>query len=429
MASLSSFTNPNSFTKETRSRQLITGFVAGSTFNVGFTYSGSTANADPGGMFGWLVYSRSRKQSPTKGNTYDTYIEYSDPNSLVNDLNALNGCTSCLVNTTAGGITYTFFQNNGNNTLKGLTNGNNFLLALNYLAYGGKLVVTGTTAGFTDYQAAKQTTLDVVMGITTGTSVPFTDICQWIEANPYCVGIFPSVNNGAGYTAQAFDGVFSSVAFADPTVVADRVFNVYGTKTISQYGTSSLVTNSTITYSQTTVPDVCGFFARAKDKGDLYLTVAGKDRAYILNGNVDNSVSWSNDTLKTLLKTNRVNFFINYNPKFLGQDLVGATLGSTDITVNERVGPAQMKAAMNRDITQIGLKHLFDINNPSTRSIVVSEITAYLQQYTAYIDKSKTQIVCSSANNSEASATLNIFVSVTPLLGVSSFVINVNLTP
>ena len=433
MASLSSFTNPNTFTKETRSRQLIAGMLAGSTFFPyngvnGFTYSGSTATADPGGMFGWLIYSRSKIQSPTKGYTYDTYIEYSDPNSLVNDLNALNGCTSALINTVAGGITYSFFQNNGDNTIKGLTNGNNFLLALNYLAYGGKLVIAGTTAGFTNYQADKQTYIDVVMGITNGTSVPFADICKWVETNPYCVGVFPSINNGAGYTAQGFDGNFSSVAFGDTPVVADRVFNVYGTKTVSLYNTSSLLTNSTITYSQTTVPDICGFFARSKDKGQLYLTVAGKDRSFVLNGNVDNSVSWSNSTLRTILKNNRVNFFINYNPKFLGQDLVGASASSVDATVNERVGPAQMKAAMNRDITQIGLKYLFELNNPATRGLVTSDVSSYLQQYAKFIDTAKTQIVCSSANNTDNSTNLNIFVTVTPLLGLTSFVVNVNLS-
>jgi hypothetical protein len=42
------------------------------------------------------------------------------------------------------------------------------------------------------------------------------------------------------------------------------------------------------------------------------------------------------------------NFFVNYNPKFLGQDFVGATASFIDVTVNERVGPAQMKAAMNQ---------------------------------------------------------------------------------
>jgi hypothetical protein len=183
-----------------------------------------------------------------------------------------------------------------------------------------------------------------------------------------------------------------------------------------------------LTYTQTAVPDVCGFFARAKDRNELYLTVAGIDRSTVLNGSVDNTVAWSDATLKTILKNNRVNYFLSYNPKFLGQDLVGATAATTDVTVNERVGPAQMKAAMDRDITNIGLKYLYDINNEATRTLVTNEILAYLQQYTTFIDTTKTQVVCDSSNNTDNATTLNILVSVTPRLGVTSFVINVNLS-
>jgi hypothetical protein len=45
--------------------------------------------------------------------------------------------------------------------------------------------------------------MDVIMGITNWTAVPFADVCQWVESNPYSVGVFPSMNNGAGYTAQS----------------------------------------------------------------------------------------------------------------------------------------------------------------------------------------------------------------------------------
>jgi hypothetical protein len=423
--SLSSFTNPNSYTKETRGTQLIAGFLAGSSFNIGATYSGNTITADPGGMFGWLVYSRYFKQSPAKGGTSDSYIVYTTPNDLVNDLNALGGCSGSLLARTTGD-TFGFFLNNGNNTVSGLTNGNNFLLAVNYLAYGGSLVVTGSTAGFDNYKTATGKNIDVLMGTCATTS-----LAQWLITNPYTTGVFASQLNGAGYTAANFDSLFGSasyVVFGDSPTVADRVFNVYGQKTVSNFNTSSLLGSSTITYTQTAVPDVCGFFARAKDRNELYLTVAGIDRSTVLNGSVDNTVAWSDATLKTILKNNRVNYFLSYNPKFLGQDLVGATAATTDVTVNERVGPAQMKAAMNRDITNIGLKYLYDINNEATRTLVTNEILAYLQQYTTFIDTTQTQVVCDSSNNTDNATTLNILVSVTPRLGVTSFVINVNLS-
>lgn len=422
--SLSSFTNPNSYTKETRGTQLITGFLAGSSFNIGATYSGNTITADPGGLFGWLVYSRYYKQSPVKGGTSDTYIVYTTPNDFVNDLNALGGSTGALVG--GAGNTYALFLNNGNNTLSGNTNGKDFLLAINYLAYGGAMVITGSTAGFTTYQNTTGKKIDVLMGACATSS-----LATWLIDNPYCVGVFASQSAGAGYTAANFDSLFgnaSYVNFGTSPVVADRVFNVYGQKTISNFNTSSVLGSSTVTYTQTAVPDVCGFFARAKDRNELYLTVAGIDRSTILNGSVDNTVAWSDTTLKTILKNNRVNYFLNYNPKFLGQDLVGATASTSDVTVNERVGPAQMKVAMNRDITNIGIKYLYDINNATTRNLVTDEILSYLQRYTAFIDTAQTQVVCDSSNNTDNASTLNILVSVTPKLGVTSFVINVNLS-
>lgn len=423
--SLSSFTNPNSYTKETRGTQLVAGFLAGSSFNIGATYVGNTMNADPGGMFGWLVYSRYYKQSPVKGGTSSSYIVYDTPNDLINDLNALSGATNCLISTTTGGGTYAFFINNGDNTLSGATNGKDFLLAVNYLAYGGSLVITGSTTGFNNYQTATGKNLDVLLGSTANSA-----LVRWLESSTYTTGVFPSIQDGAGYTAANYDTFMSSASYVTFTdsPVANRIFNVYGQKTVSNFNTSSLLSSSTITYTQSAVPDVCGFFARSKDRGELYLTVAGIDRSTVLNGSIDNTVAWSDTTIKTLLKNNRVNYFLNYNPKFLGQDLVGATATSTAVTTDERAGPAQMKVAMNRDITNIGLKYLYDINNDSTRTLVTNEILSYLQQYTAFIDTEQTQVVCDSSNNTDNATTLNILVSVTPKLGVTSFVINVNLS-
>jgi hypothetical protein len=87
-----------------------------------------------------------------------------------------------------------------------------------------------------------------------------------------------------------------------------------------------------------------------------------------------------------------------------------------------------MKVAMDRDITTIGMKYLYDINNEPTRTAVTTEILSYLQQYNNFVDTTKTQVVCNSSNNTDNSSTLNISVSITPLLGTTSFVVNVNLS-
>ena len=427
MPSLSSFSS-SPYTTESRARQLVTGFVLGSTYNTGFTYAGNTPSSDPGGLFGWLIYARTAKSNPIIGTTADTYIEYLNPGAFIQDLNKLSGSTHAMVSYGPGncGSSYSMFKINNDNTISGYTSGNQFLEAMSYLAYGGRLVFSGYTSGLSEYQTQTNRNIEVLMG-----STATAETVNWIETNPYAVGVFSSTSNGAGYTGPDYDTLFadeSSVSLTNTTSPAYRIFTVYGQKTVSRFNTALVWPGTTITYTQSAVPDVCGFFARSKDRGELYLTVAGVDRAFVLNGTITNPVAWSNASLKTILKSNRVNYFINYSPTFLGLDLVGATASAEDITVNERVGPAQMKIAMDRDITSIGMKYLYDINNEVTRTAVTTEILSYLQQYNNYLDTTKTQVVCNSSNNIDNGSTLNISVTVTPLLGTTSFVVNVNLT-
>jgi hypothetical protein len=128
------------------------------------------------------------------------------------------------------------------------------------------------------------------------------------------------------------------------------------------------------------------------------------------------------------LRTNKVNFFINYVPKFLGSDLVGGTAATSAITVNDRIGPARLQAAITQAINNIAFKYIFDINNEVTRSQVTSEVQTAMDPFAPYLDTTKTQIICNSSNNQENSETLNIQVVAKPILGTDSFVINFTYT-
>jgi hypothetical protein len=432
MPSLSSFVSSNQFSTESTTQPLIAGMVVGNTYNANFAFNGisGAAGSDPGGLFGWLIYSRANYYSPAKGTTADSYIVYTNPQDLVGDLNKLTGITSCLITNPNVGGTFGFFQTAGvvNNVtrLTTLPAGRDFLFAINYLAYGGNLVLAGSPTGFDQYINDQETYFDVVIG-QQGT----TALCQWIIDQPYTCGIFPSIadasgQTGAGYTLANYATLFGSSSLVTGTTVADRAFNVCGVKTVTDLDTSTLLTNSKLTYTLPAVSDVGGFFTRAKNRNEEYLTVAGIDRSTILNGNVTNAIDW-NDSLKTTLRTNRVNFFVNYNPKFLGSDLVGATLSGT-ITSYDRVGPSRLKSALEQSITQIGLKYLFDVNNATTRAQVTAEVQTALDPFTPFIDTTQTQITCDSSNNTDNSSTLNIQVIIKPILSIDSFAINVVLT-
>ena len=434
MATLSSFTSTNQFNSETVSTaaQMTAGFLTGFTYNnVVLTNNDRTPTNDPGGLFGWLLYAKAVKSSPATGTTGDKYVFYTSPSGLINDLNKLSGVTGCLINTssTAGTTNpFGFFTNTGTNPIGFGGTGNaglDFLYALDYLSYGGNLIIAGATNGFNQYKT--DTSADIDLALCTGTGAGWTGIQKWLESeSPYTIGIFPTINNGAGQTLTTF--AFTSTAFVEGATVADRVFSVYGQKTVREFPVPSLLNGGNITYTNNLSADIAGFFTRANSRGELYLTIAGSERGKVLNGAVTGTVNWSDSALKTLLTNARVNYFLNFTSgNFLGSDLVGATASSIAPIVDERIGPAQMKSAMKRDITNIGIKYLYQINNATTRLLITAEIQNYLLQYATNVDTTKTQVVCNSTNNTDNAASLTIFVSVTPLIGTTTFTINITL--
>lgn len=412
--------------------QTVAGMVAGGITGY-FRYStpvfsgGSGTVNDPGGLFGWLLYSRSLTTG--RGTTADTYIVYDNPKSLMADMNRLGGATYCLVSTPTQGGTYGFFLNTSGE-ISGKTFATDFLYAINYLAYGGQLVLAGTTQGLSNYELDNNTNINVLIGNTAN-----TEICNWLKQKPYTIGIFPSAADstnqiGAGYTMYNFASFVGATAAVTGTTFSNRVFNICGVKGVYNITTDLLAANSSMTaYYIPTTADIAGFYQISADANTLLNTLAGIDTSVLLNGIVLNPVEWTNSDLKTLLRTNRVNYFLNGTSKFLGQDLVGATANSATPTTPERFGSSALQIQVNKDVTDIALKYLFKVNNQVSRSQIVTEIQAYLNTLVNFIDIKNTQIICDQSNgNVDNSATLYITVVVKPIISSSSFVVDVTVT-
>jgi hypothetical protein len=432
MPSLSSFVNSSQYTKENLTFPFVAGMILGTGYS-GPNFNGASKATinDPGGLFGWLLYGRSLYSTP-KGATTNTYLVYNNPYDLAGDLNNLSGVTNCLVSATGVGGTYALFVNIGGGYLSPQTAGNQFLQAINYLAYGGSLVVSGSVAGFNDYLSDTNNSFDVVID-NVMSSTPQVNVSQWLIDKPYTIGIYPTLPSsstgisGSGYTMTAFGTLFGDVSLTSGTTVANRIFNVCGTKTVTDLDTSSLQSNTKITYTLNAAGDVAGFFARAKNLNESYLTVAGLDRSTVINGNITNPIDWSS-SLKTSLRTNRVNFFVVNDPKFLGSDLVGATYPGPAVTVNDRVGPAKMRADLLKAINNVGLRYVFDINNQTTREQVVSQVQTAIEPFAPFLDTTKTQIICNGTNNTDNDTTLKIDLIVKPILGTDSLSISTTYT-
>lgn len=426
---LSSLVNSTNYTRESVADVCIAGMKLGTGYAAPtFNGQNNATSNDPGGLFGWLIYARSNTAyyNPAKSQTSDKYIAYTTPTELIGDINKLSGVTSCLVSATASGGTFGFFQQVNTTSIAPRQTGDELLYALNYMAYGGNLVIVGASSGFDQYIANTENQFDIIIDKDHDPSV-----AKWLINKTYTTGLYASVAGtdnmtGNGFTMANFGTLFNDQNLVTGTTVANRIFNVYGVKTITDQDTSSLVTNTKITYKIPAVCDVGGFFTRTKNLNQLYLTVGGIDRSTVLNGNIINPITWD-DAIKTTLRSNKVNFFVNYNPKFLGSDLVGATQ-SANISVNDRIGPSKLRSAMTQAIQNVALKYLFEINNPTTRNQIVTEIQSSFDTFAPFIDTTKTQIICDETNNTNNSATLGIRVIVQPILGIESFVIDVVFT-
>jgi hypothetical protein len=425
---LGSFLNSSQYnTNLTSGNPLVAAIVAGSTFILP-TFNGALQSAEknPGGLFGWLMYARNYKSSPVLGSTSDQYIVYNDPATFVGDLNKLSGVTGALVAFTGSGGTWGIFQQNNSSTITTrVPQGNDFLHCIHYLAYGGRLVIAGTTSGLDTYETLNNTSIEVLIGNTAN-----ANLARYIENKPAMIGIFPSGNDGNNLIAADFATYFSNptnINFTSGATVADRIFNIYGVNGTT-YSTTTLSTGSELNYQIPAVADVAGAFNTSKNLDQIFLTVGGLDRSVVLNRGIINSVNWSS-SLKNTLRSNRVNFYVNYNPKFLGSDLVGATGSSSDVTVAERFGAAYLKRILTQKITDVGIKYLFELNVQSTRDAVVSEVNSILDSYSYSMVRSTAQVICNSSNNTpDYASTLNIDVIIQPLLGVDQFVINITLS-
>jgi len=424
MPSLSSFISSNQYNREIISVPFVGAMRAGT----GYTepqFNSDGASFDPGGLFGWLIYARTAF-TPAKGTTAQQYIVYTNPSDLVQDLNRLDGVTNALLYPNLSGGTWSFFKTSSSETVVPTVVGNQFLNAISYLSYGGTLVLAGQVAGFNKYlQENPTSSFDVAID-----PVLDSNMISWVTTQEYITGIFPSQPDstgvsGAGYTMANFASTIGSLA--NGMTQGIKYFNVLGlnTRTI---GVPLLQANSNITYTLPATSDVAGFFARSKNRNELYLTVAGLDRSTVLNGDIINPIDWSNP-FKNNLRSNKVNFFVNANEKFLGADLVGATAALNGIiTVDDRIGPAKLKLAIMQAINNVAFKYVFDINNATTRDQVTSEIETAISPFNSYLDTSKTEVVCNGTNNEDNSSTLKIDVVAKPILGTESFLLEFSYT-
>jgi len=414
---------------------LATAFVSGYIAE-GFTaYTKPTLSAsgypsnDPGGLFGWLLWSRADLQDPPVGNTYDTYIIYNNRVDFLRDLNAIGNDSSykSVPFNLNPGATYSFFYSTSGDRVvyPNYPVGYDFLQVINFLSCGGKLVLSGNTTGLQNYMndySGPTNILKLLIGQTADSAR-----AKFVESNNNLFGVFPTVNNGLGYTAAPFDTLFgatSSVLNPTPTpntagpTAGNRIINIYGSALFDVI-TTQWQASSALSTTINCTSDFAGAMLRSSAfVGGPYRGPAGIDYSSEVNTKFRGIVDSTSTTTADILKKNRVNYYTAAaGSKFLPIDLVGATaaLGSTYAN-KDRIGPNYLAETIERAFLATLQNFISKQNNAQTRSDVVTALQTtrdslggagvYIQNLT---------IICDGSNNTDNSATLRVDVSLTPV--------------
>lgn len=210
-----------------------------------------------------------------------------------------------------------------------------------------------------------------------------------------------------------------------------RTFCVLGKKTTEwqfSSGNNFGYTDDVCTVYSLLAYDAAGAMARAKSRNELFYSIAGVDRSKILNANsVTPSFIQTNSTPLDALKTNRVNYYLSSSTNglfFLGSDVVGST---GTIALENRFGPAYLKAKVTEDVYTLGEPYMFQINNSATRSNYTTTVENYLQNYSNVLQNEYTQVICDETNNTDNSSSLNITVTFRPLISNYDISVTVSL--
>lgn len=358
--------------------------------------------------------------------------------------------------------------------------------ALTVLSYGANLVVFGSYEGARDYQAdatnepleafvieEQNTAVDsltpstnnVILGVTSGVTgfaaasvAPtgaYSAIGLLLEAPEFQdVFFFHGSLSGADFSvaqnllpgssdwstirrSPGLDGVSGtyydfnddSTAYRLDQDELERIFCVIGKKTtIYQVSQNFGYTDNAVAIEGLGAYDAVGAMARAKARNELFYSIAGVDRSQLLNCYSYTPTFVLNSGAIPTLRENRVNF---YSPNtatgtiYLSSDLVGTT-GAID--AEDRIGLAYLKRQIDADVTSIGERYTFQINNAALRSNYTNAVETYLQNYLNVIDPLYTQVICNDTNNTDGASTLNMTVIVRPLQSSTDVVVNVSLT-
>jgi len=379
---------------------------------------------DPGGLFGWLLWSRSTLQRPPVGFTYDTYIFYQTKNDFLRDLNAIgNDSEYGLVpySENPGATNCFFYSNPGEQIIfPNYPVGFDFLHVLNLLSYGGNVLITGTTSGIIDYnnQASISTSVKMLVGQTADAAR-----AKFLETNNYIFGVFPTINNGIGLTMAPFDTLFgATTSVQNPqnggATVANRIVNVHGNGNFN-IDTRSWLADSKIEAGVNLTSDMAGSMKTASyGGGGVYQGPAGPD--YAPNGNISITSLVSNTNTESILRKNRVNYFISVNGnKFLATDLVGATAGLGSTYANkDRIAPNYcleiIERAYTAEIIRIAMGKQ---NTPELRAQITTALYYFYLSLGAISSGIVTPltIICDGSNNTDNSTTLRVDITIVPI--------------
>jgi hypothetical protein len=291
----------------------------------------------------------------------------------------------------------------------------------NCMEYGGKMVISGTTAGLA-LSSAK------ISEVIAEDASRYSEVISVAKVRLNCNAIIGSDRDESGNyanpdQASIISSVSTQLGSTGTTAISYLASTIIGYKERPRFYTGSSSSTSAITIFL--VSDAAGANARASAQSKPYLTSAGVYRGELLN--YTNVIPKLSFTSSTTLASRGINYF-NYLQSKGKYYLWGDETGFRDSTsAKSSYGFSKAFLYINREVTSILDDYVFEFNDATTRSAIKSKMQNILDPMISNGSLVSYTLICDETNNPQTvinQRQLKVDLTIVPNLPVNSITLS-----
>lgn len=295
----------------------------------------------------------------------------------------------------------------------------------NCMEYGGKMVISGTTAGLA-LSSAK------ISEVVAEDASRYGEVISVVKARLNCNAIIGSDRDQSGdYAnpdqASIISSVLTQLGSTGTTAISYLAATIIGHKERPRFYTGSSSSTSAITIFL--VSDAAGANARASAQSKPYLTSAGVYRGELLNyTNVTPKLSFTSSTTLALRGINYFNYLQSKGKYYLWGDETGFR---DSTSAKSSYGFSKAFLYINREVTSILDDYVFEFNDATTRSAIKSKMQNILDPMISNGSLVSYTLICDETNNSQTvinQRQLKVDLTIVPNLPVKSITLSFSIS-